>query len=187
MLRGINEKKSLELLKKIMDKNKSVKYMIGKGFNNNDIPSPIKRNILMNPKWYTPYTPYQAEISQGRLESLYNFQTMIKNITRLPLSNASLLDIGSTSAEVLSMSNSFHKRKRNKYIVSDKMHPYILDILKLKCEINEIDLDIIKEINNCNIDNNTIGIMFQYPDTYGEINIPHDIIKEAKQLKAIIS
>ena len=155
--------------------------MIGKGFNNNDMPSPIKRHILTNPKWYTPYTPYQAEISQGRLESLYNYQNMIQDITRLPLSNASLLDIGSTSAEVLSMSNSYHKRKRDKYYVSNKMHPYILDILKLKCEVNEIDLNIIDNFNDCNIDSNTIGIMFQYPDTYGEINIPFDIINESKK------
>jgi glycine dehydrogenase len=187
MLKGISEKKALNLLKNIINKNKEVKYLIGKGFNNNDMPSSIKRNILTNPKWYTPYTPYQAEISQGRLESLYNYQTMIKDITRLPLSNASLLDIGSTSAEVLSMSNSFHKRKRNKYIVSDKMHPYILDILKLKCEINEIDLDITSDINNTNIDSNTIGIMFQYPDTYGEINIPSDIINESKKSNSIVS
>jgi glycine dehydrogenase len=187
MLKGISEKISLEVLKKMMDSNKKAKYMIGKGFYNNNMPSPIKRHILMNPKWYTPYTPYQAEISQGRLESLYNFQKMIQNITRLPLSNASLLDIGSTSAEVLSMSNSYHKSKRNKYIVSDKMHPYILDILKLKCDTNEIDLDIVNDINNCNIDSNTIGIMFQYPDTYGEINIPQEIINEAKKLKSVVS
>ena len=187
MLKGISEKKALDLLNNIMNKNKNVKYLIGKGFNNNNIPSSIKRNILMNPKWYTPYTPYQAEISQGRLESLYNYQTMIKEITQLPLSNASLLDIGSTSAEVLSMSNSFHKNKRNNYIVSNKMHPYILDILKLKSEINEIDLNIIDNINDANINNNTIGIMFQYPDTYGEINIPYDIIEEAKKLNSIVS
>ena len=186
MFRGISEKKALDLLKNIMDKNKEVKYMIGKGFNNNNMPSPIKRNILMNPKWYTPYTPYQAEISQGRLESLYNYQNMIKDITRLPLSNASLLDIGSTSAEVLSMSNSFHKRKRNKFIASNTLYPYILDILKLKCEINNIDLQVV-DLNKADIDKNTIGVMFQYPDTYGEINIPYKLIEEAKELKSIVS
>ena len=152
MLKGVSEKRSLEILKKVIDKNKDAKFMIGKGFNNNNMPSVIKRNILMNPKWYTPYTPYQAEISQGRLESLFNYQTMIKNITGLPISNASLLDIGSTSAEVLSMSHSFHKRKRNKFILSKHVHPYIIDILKLKCDINEIDLHIYDNLNNLNID-----------------------------------
>ena len=110
---------------------------------------------------------------------------MIQDITRL-ISNASLLDIGSTSAEVLSMSNSYHKRKRDKYYVSNKMHPYILDILKLN-EVNEIDLNIIDNFNDCIIDSNTIGIMFQYPDTYGEINIPFDIINESKKAKSVVS
>ena len=140
----------------------------------------------MNPKWYTPYTPYQAEISQGRLESLYNFQTMIQDITKLPLSNASLLDIGSTSAEVLSISNSYHKNNRKKYIVSDKMFPYLIDILKLKSSVNNIDLDICN-LDEANIDENTIGIMFQYPDTYGEIKIPYDQIKEANKNNSIVS
>ena len=183
---GFSQSKALEHLKNIMSKNKQTKSLIGKGFNNTITPSPIKRHVLENPKWYTPYSPYQAEISQGRLESLYNFQTMIQEFTELPISNCSLLDIGSTASEVLSMSKAYHKDKRNKFFVSETMHPYILDILEKKCEVSNINL-VIGKAQNFSICDDTIGVMIQYPDTYGSINIPTNILQDANENKSVVS
>ena len=185
-MKGISEVNSLKLLKNIMKKNKIVTSLIGKGYNNTIIPSPIKRHVLENPKWYTPYTPYQAEISQGRLETLYYFQKMIQEITNLPISNASMLDQGSTSAEVISMSKEFHKNKRNTYYASQTLHPYILDILETKCDVQDINLKI-GNLDQMSIDSDTIGVMFQYPDTNGDIKIPMDLINEANQNNSVVS
>ena len=103
------------ILREMMSKNKQVVSLIGKGFNNIQTPSPLKRYVLENPKWYTPYSPYQAEISQGRLECLFNFQTMIQELTALPIANSSMLDLGSTAAEVCAISNAYHKNKRKTF------------------------------------------------------------------------
>jgi glycine dehydrogenase len=185
-MKGISEVEALKMLKNIMKKNKIVTSLIGKGYNNTIMPVPIRRHILENPKWYTPYTPYQAEISQGRLETLYYFQKMIQEITNLPISNASMLDQGSTSAEVISMSKAFHKNKRTNYYASETLHPYILDILETKCDVQGIDLKI-GNLDNVSIDDNTIGVMFQYPDTNGDIKIPKDLIQDCNQNKSVVS
>lgn len=173
-------------LKTIMDKNKIVTSLIGKGFNNTITPSPLRRHVLENPKWYTPYSPYQAEISQGRLESLYYFQKMVTDITALPFSNASLLDIGSTSGEVVSMSNGFHKNKRKVYHASNKLYPYILNIIESKCEALGLELNVC-DLNNISLNENTIGVMLQYPDTHGDVKIPFGLMDEAKEKKVIMS
>ena len=174
------------LLDKIMSKNKKVVSLIGKGFNNNHIPAPLKRYVLENPKWYTPYSPYQAEISQGRLESLYNFQTLVKELTGLPIANASMLDLGSTAAEVCAISNAYHKNKRKTFFVSDKMHKYVLDILETKCDVLDINLKV-QCPKTFHIDDDTLGMMIQYPDTYGDIQIPYDIINDANANNTVVS
>lgn len=173
-----------KMLKEIMNKNKNVTSLIGKGFHGTRTPIPIKRYVLENPKWYTPYTPYQAEISQGRLESLFNYQQMISSITGLPCSNASLLDGGSTAAEVLSMCH--HKNKGDTFYASDTMHPYILDILKTKSAALNIDLHIC-EPSKFSLNDDTSGFMLQYPNTYGDVNIPTDLISEANEKKITAS
>jgi len=177
---------ALSLLREIMSKNKKVTSLIGKGFNNTIVPSPLKRYVLENPKWYTPYSPYQAEISQGRLECLYNYQSMIQELTALPIANASMLDLGSTAAEVCAISNAYHKNKRNTFFVSDKMYPYVLDILETKCDVLGINLQI-KCPTKFQIDEDTIGMMMQYPDTYGDILIPENIIADANANKCVVS
>lgn len=175
-----------ETLKKMMSKNRIVTSLIGKGFHGTITPSPIRRYVLENPKWYTPYSPYQAEISQGRLEGLFNFQKMISSITGLPLSNASLLDGGSTAAEVLSMSNTYHKDKRSVYYASNTLHPYIQDILKTKATAMDIDMRIM-DPNSFNFSDDTIGFMIQYPDTHGNININHDMLRQARERDIVSS
>jgi glycine dehydrogenase len=181
----MHEYQALELLKKILDGNKVMKSFIGKGYHNTIIPSPIKRNILQNPKWYSPYTPYQAEISQGRLESLYNFQTLVKSLSGLPLTNASLLDEGSSAAEVMTMCYSYHRNKKKKFCVSDTLHPQTLKVLETRAYALDIDLQI-DNLENFKLEKETCGFMFQYPDTNGNISIPDEMIRESKD-KNIIS
>ena len=137
---GLTEQKSIDSLKKILNKNINNTSLIGMGYYNTITPYPIARHVLENPKWYTAYTPYQAEISQGRLEAQYNYQTLITELTGLPVTNASLLDEASTSAEVLNMCK--NNNKKNIFIASDTLHPQILEVLKLKSNILGMNLII---------------------------------------------
>ena len=127
------ESEAQKKLKDIMNLNKNHTSLLGLGYHNTITPYPIKRHILENPKWYTAYTPYQVEISQGRLEAQYNFQTVIQELTGLPLSNASLLDEASTAAEVLNMCYHYkNKEKKKTFLVDTAMHPQIKEVLKTK-------------------------------------------------------
>ena len=190
---SISENKALTKLETIINKNKETKSLIGLGYHNSYLPYPIQRHILENPKWYTAYTPYQSEISQGRLESQYNFQHLIQDLTQLPISNASLLDEGSASAEVFNMClsvNNKNKSNKDQFLVSDTLHPQTIEILKNKSKINKCTLKIV-DFNNIDPEelnpNNIFGIMFQYPDTYGEIRIPKNIIDFGKSNKIPLS
>ena len=176
----MREHRALDILKQIMNGNKIKNSFIGKGYHNTITPSAIKRNILQNPKWYSPYTPYQAEISQGRLESLHNFQTLVKSLSSLPLTNASLLDEASSAAEVMTMCYSYHKTRRNQFFVSDTLHPQTLKVLETRAYALEMDLKI-DNIDKFEFGSDTCGFMFQYPDTNGEISIPDEMIAESKE------
>ena len=191
---GITELQASHNLKSMLDKNKSHMSLLGMGYHNNITPFPIKRHLLENPKWYTAYTPYQAEISQGRLEAQYNFQTVIQELTGLPVSNASLLDEASTAAEVLNMC--FHYKNKNKkktFVVCSTLHPQSLEVLRTKAKIlgvNLLEIDFklwdsnINLLVNNDLDldyDDVFGIMFQYPNTYGNIHIPSNIIEIFKK------
>ena len=133
-------------------------------------PAVIQRNIFENPGWYTQYTPYQAEISQGRLEALLNYQTMICDLTSLPISNASLLDEATAAAEAMVMFfNNTKEKSRLTFLVSHLCHPQIIDVLKTRSEPFNIELKIT-EIEHSDFDNNVFGAILQYPDTSGSIS-----------------
>ena len=190
-----NEHSAQNHLYSIMEKNKNVKSYLGQGYYNSILPFPIKRYILENPKWYTAYTPYQAEISQGRLESQYNYQQVIKDLTGMDVSNASLLDEASASAEVINICYQSSKQKKKTFLVSDKIHPQVLEVLKTKTQIFDIQLVYLDynkvkkyEYENLNIDfNDVCGYMFQYPDTEGNIQIPQQFINFLNENKILVA
>lgn len=159
------------------------KQYLGQGYYGTVTPSVIVKNVLLNPKWYTPYTPYQAEIAQGRLESQYNFQELVKGLTGLEVSNASLLDEGSTGGEIISLCHRYHKGKRNRILIADGLHPQVEAVIKTRAEVMGLVVD--KELN---LDwKQYAGFIFSYPNTSGEIVIPEDIIQIAKQNDVLIA
>jgi len=182
-------KTEIEVLNKLRSyakKNTIFKSYIGMGYYNTSTPNVIKRNILENPGWYTQYTPYQSEISQGRLEALLNYQTMVCDLTGLPLANASLLDEGTAAAEAMIMFfNATQDPNKIRFLVSRKCHPQIIDILKTRSGPLGIELDIVDQ-NNFNFNNTVFGVLVQYPDTEGFINDFSLLSKKAHQNQSFI-
>ena len=180
---GMSEYDYLNHIKNIAQKNKIYRSYIGMGYYNTIVPSVILRNVFENPGWYTSYTPYQAEISQGRLEALLNFQTMISDLTGLPLANASLLDEGTAAAEAMLMF--FHARPRalakagaNRFLVSSEMFPQTLDVLKIRAASRDINLVICDE-KDFDFTEDTFGCMLQYPDQKGAVRDYSEIMAKA--------
>lgn len=177
---SIEEHKSLNEIKEI--KNLKYKYLIGLEYNESVLPNVIKRNLLENPKWYTSYSPYQSEISQGRLESLFNYQTLITELTKLPISNCSLLDSGSACSEAMTMAYAYNKYKKNDFFIDKNLHPHLIEILKTKC--NALDLNYeIEKIDNLNINDELFGVITSYPDTYGNIELNKELFKDLNKHK----
>ena len=178
-------------LKNISSKNKVFKTYIGLGYNRSYMPAVIQRNILENPGWYTAYTPYQAEIAQGRLEALLNFQTMISDLTGMELANASLLDESTAAAEAMSLLYSVRTRdqKKNnsiKFFVSDDIFPQTLSLLKTRSNPLGIEL-VIDNLENVNLDNSFFGSIIQYPGASGKINDIQPFIDKCKNLEIKIA
>ncbi len=187
---GLSEKEYLTYIKELAGKNKIYKNYIGMGYYPTITPSVIKRNILENPGWYTQYTPYQAEISQGRLEALLNFQTMISDLTGLPLSNASLLDEATAAAEAMLMlwgSRKGDKRKAGKVLIDENVFPQTLGVLENRSEPRGIEL-IIKDVNIDDLEDDVFALILQYPDSNGLIRDFSDLIEAAnsKGIKVVI-
>jgi len=173
----------LHHLKSIAQKNKVFKSYIGMGYYPTITPGVIQRNILENPGWYTQYTPYQAEISQGRLEALVNFQTMIADLTGMELANASLLDEATAAAEAMSMFFSTRKgdkKNANVFLADSSSFPQTLDVLKTRSEPFKIELKI-DSVTEENLSDDTFGILLQYPDNDGAVKDLSKIIKAAKE------
>ncbi|MFC1733591.1 aminomethyl-transferring glycine dehydrogenase, partial [candidate division KSB1 bacterium] len=170
---GMNEYEYLNHLKELGSKNKIFKTYIGLGYYNTITPGVIQRNILENPGWYTAYTPYQAEISQGRLEALLNFQTMVTELTAMQIANASLLDEATAAAEAMIMA--FNARSRNavksganKFFISDKLFPQSIEVIKTRSEPLGIELHI-GDHNQVELNEKYFGAILQYPDQYGKV------------------
>lgn len=162
----------LRFLRTKAAKNKVFRSYIGLGYYNTVTPSVVRRNIFENPGWYTQYTPYQAEIAQGRLEALLNFQTMVSDLTGLPIANASLLDEGTAAAEAMSMFYGARKRdKKDAFIlvVSDKCLPQTIDVLKTRATPIGVEV-VVTDIASYSWNNDVFGAIMQYPDCDGAVN-----------------
>ena len=189
---GINENRALEQLRASFAKVENSIPLIGQGYYNTNTPSVIRRNMLENPAWYTSYTPYQAEISQGRLEMLFNFQTLVAELTGLPTANSSLLDEGTAIGEAVSVALNAHKGKRNKILVLNRVFRHNLNVLKTRCQHMNIDLiqvegDEAHEKEDAkNIDEKTAAIVIQYPARNGVVHQYPELIKKAKENKTLV-
>ena len=182
---GLDEFSLLKKIKSIASKNKVARSYIGTGYYGTITPPVIQRNILENPGWYTAYTPYQAEISQGRLEALLNYQTMVTEMTGLSISNASLLDESTAAAEAMVMM--FRSTKdRNQFLVANDCHPQTIDVLKTRSEPIGIEL-IIKPLDEFNFIDKTFGVLIQYPSTDGKIFDFGDICKQAHDNGSLVA
>jgi len=179
---GISEEDALKELAEKLDANIVAKSMIGQGYHNTHVPPVIQRNLLENPGWYTSYTPYQPEISQGRLEMLFHFQTLISELAGLPIANASLLDEATAVAEAAGMAFRHHRSKRPKIVIANPLHPQTVDVLKTRAET--IGLDITE--NETELDETVAAVILQMPDTYGALNDPSEWVKKAKEAGALV-
>lgn len=180
-----SEQEALAWLKSIMSKNRVMRSFIGQGYSGTHTPGVIQRNILENPGWYTAYTPYQAEIAQGRLEALLNFQTMITDLTGLDVSNASLLDEGTAAAEAMSLALA-GKPKGKAIFVSDRCHPQTIDVVVTRAEPLGIQVIIgdwqAFEPAACE---GLFAVIVQYPDTRGRIDDFAAFFSAAKSAGAV--
>lgn len=166
---GIAENEILAQLKKTMSQNKVFQTLIGMGYHDTITPSVIARNVFENPVWYTAYTPYQPEISQGRLQSLLNFQTMITDLTGMEISNASLLDEGTAAAEAMTMALSVSKKQNvNAFLVHPDMHPHVIEVLKTRAEPLGLEM-IIQDPFAYDFKKEIFAALFQYPTSTGKI------------------
>ncbi|KAA8495054.1 Glycine dehydrogenase (decarboxylating), mitochondrial [Porphyridium purpureum] len=177
--KALSESEALEKLESIMKKNSLLQNHIGMGYYGTRVPTTILRNILENPGWYTQYTPYQAESAQGRLESLLNFQTMVCDLTGMPIANASLLDEATAAAEAMSMSFDASRGKKKKFLVSDDVHPQSLAVIKTRAEGFGVEVISLHHSQFDYSGNDVCGVMMQYPATDGTVQDFSEQIKAA--------
>lgn len=178
---ALSEQQLLQHLHEFASKNKVFRSYIGYGYYGTFTPTVILRNIMENPGWYTQYTPYQAEISQGRLEALLNYQTMVIDLTGLPVANASLLDEGTAAAEamhVLFAARKPEKKNANKFLVSNECLAQTIDILKTRTEPIGVEL-IVGDINKTELADDIFGLLVQYPTADGAVNDYKELFEKA--------
>jgi glycine dehydrogenase len=165
---AMTEVDALAKIRAIADKNKVFKSFIGQGYYGTHTPNVILRNILENPAWYTAYTPYQAEISQGRMEALINFQTMVADLTGMDISNASLLDEATAAGEAMTLAKRSAKSKSEVFFVADDVHPQTLEVLRTRADGVGITVQVGPAADAATVD--SFGVLLQYPNTYGTIH-----------------
>jgi glycine dehydrogenase len=184
---AMTELETINYIRGIASRNKVFRSFIGAGYYGTVTPPVVQRNILENPGWYTQYTPYQAEISQGRLEALLNYQTMIIDLTGMQIANASLLDEGTAAAEAMFMMYSInHEKKGNQFFVSEECFPQTIDVLKTRAEPHGIEI-IIGDHRTVKFGDKVFGVLLQYPAGKGAIYDYSDFIAKAKSNNVLIT
>src|ERR1700704_5252130 len=179
-----SEMEALAELRAISRKNKLPRSFIGCGYSDCITPPVIQRNILENPGWYTAYTPYQAEVAQGRLEALLNFQTMITDLTALEIANASLLDEATAAAEAMTLCHAVTS-DRNTFFVADNCHPQTIEVARTRAKPLGIEVKI-EDFSRFKFDNAVFGALAQYPATDGAIHDYAGFVKQAHEAGALV-
>jgi len=181
---GLSEYEYLQHLRGIAAKNKLYKSYIGLGYYDTIVPPVIQRNVLENPGWYTAYTPYQAEIAQGRLEALLNFQTVVTDLTGMEIANASLLDEATAAAEAMTMMHGLRSRDavaagKNSFFVSHECFPQTIELLKTRAKPLGIEL-VIGDFKTVTLNDSIYGALLQYPTANGAVHDYADFVTSAK-------
>ncbi|MGV6396496.1 aminomethyl-transferring glycine dehydrogenase [Pseudomonas caspiana] len=184
---GLSEADALASIKAIAGKNQLFKTYIGQGYYGTHTPAPILRNLLENPAWYTAYTPYQPEISQGRLESLLNFQTLISDLTGLPIANASLLDEATAAAEAMTFCKRLSKNKSShQFFASSHCHPQTLDVLRTRAEPLGITVVVADESQLTDV-SPFFGALLQYPASNGDLFDYRELVERFHAANALVA
>ena len=175
---SISEEEALAKIREIASKNQVFRSFIGQGYYGTHTPKVILRNVLENPAWYTAYTPYQAEISQGRLEALLNFQTMVSDLTGMEISNSSLLDEATAAAEAMTLAKRSAKSKSNVFLVASDCHPQTIEVIRTRAEPLglEIRVGFVPELMSTG---DYFGVLAQYPSTTGLIHDMRALVNDA--------
>src|SRR5690606_27166228 len=184
---GRSEPEPLALLRAIAGKSRVLRSCIGTGYHGTFTPAVVRRNVLENPARYTAYTPYQPEISQGRLEALLNFQTMVSDLTGLPVANASLLDEATAAAEAMTFCKRLSKNKgSNRFFASQRCHPQTLDLLRTRAEPLGIEVVIADELT---LDDPSayFGALLQYPSTNGDVHDYRECVEKLHAGQALVA
>ncbi len=180
------EEQVLQQLRQLAGENKVCKSFIGMGYYDTYTPPVVLRNLLESPAWYTAYTPYQPEISQGRLEAILNFQTMIADLTGLDISNSSLLDEGTAAAEAMALCKRMSRSKGNTFFVSEACHPQTIEVIRTRAL--PMGYEIIVGDHRKNLDDlDLFGVLLQYPATDGEIHDYADVISKVHAKRALVA
>ncbi|EPY1012142.1 aminomethyl-transferring glycine dehydrogenase [Vibrio vulnificus] len=180
-----SEADMLASIKKFADLNQVKRTFIGQGYYNTFTPNVILRNVLENPGWYTAYTPYQPEISQGRLESLLNYQQMVMDLTGMDIANASLLDEATAAAEAMTLCQRAGKSKSKVFFVADDVHPQTIEVIKTRAKYFGFDV-VIGNVDALR-QTEAFGALLQYPSTTGEVRDLTDVIAQAQANKTLVS
>jgi glycine dehydrogenase len=181
---ALSEGQTIERLRDLASKNVVMTSLIGLGYHDTITPPVIQRNVLESPAWYTAYTPYQPEISQGRLEALLNFQTMVSDLTGLDVANASLLDEATAAAEAMAMCRRLAKSDRSVFYVDDDCHLPTVEVVKTRALAAGIEIRMLSEGFEAD---DAFGLLLQYPGSSGEIRDHHSLVEEASRAGALVA
>ncbi|MCZ6828712.1 MAG: aminomethyl-transferring glycine dehydrogenase [Gammaproteobacteria bacterium] len=181
------EQAILQRLRAIADKNQVFKSYIGTGYHDTYTPPVIQRNVLENPGWYTAYTPYQPEISQGRLEGLLNYQQVVMDLTGMGLANASMLDEGTAAAEAMTLCQRVNKKNRSRtFMVADDCHPQTIAVVKTRAEPLDIEI-VVGDPQQLLGSTEAFAVLLQYPGTYGDVTDLQPLIDQAHAAKTLVA